>query len=137
VYIIFLSAQHQFLTVAGDNSITSWSISCEEEDGRFYLSQQKRYHLSDSGKTITSCCLSSLRGYLFLGVEGGNVYRLDLKSFELADNMIFWNNATALAQPAAQTHPGAVRSLEISPANPNMVKQRYLWQPCGDIIDVF
>ena len=33
------------------------------------------------------------------------MYRLDLKSFELADNMIFWNNATALLVHAPVT-PG-------------------------------
>lgn len=38
--------QHQFLTVANDNSIALWALEDEDEDGRFFLSCQKRYMLS-------------------------------------------------------------------------------------------
>lgn len=37
-----------------------------------------------------------MTGYIHLGTEGGNVYSLDIKSFELTNSVIFWNNATAL-----------------------------------------
>lgn len=38
--------QHQFLTVANDNSIALWDLKDTEEDGRFVLSCEKRYTLS-------------------------------------------------------------------------------------------
>ena len=110
---------HQFLTVASDNSISMWIIT-NDEDGRLSLRHDRRYELStEAGKNITSCCVSGVVGYVHIGTDGGNVYTLDLKSFELTNDVIFWNNATALAQPAAQTHPGAVKSLELCPTDPN------------------
>lgn len=119
-HIFTFGKLHQFLTVANDNSIALWALKDADEDSRFVLSCEKRYALStDAGKVITSCSVSRTSGYVHLGTEGGNVYSLDIKSFDLSNVVIFWNNATALSQPAAQTHPGAVKSLQPSPTDPN------------------
>ena len=49
-----------------------------------------------SGKTITKCCLSQLSGHFYIGTEGGNVFILDVKHFQLDSEIIYWNNTTAL-----------------------------------------
>ena len=49
-----------------------------------------------SGKTITACCLSQLTGHFYIGTSSGNVFTLDLRSFKLVDELIFWDQATAL-----------------------------------------
>ena len=52
--------------------------------------------LSPRGKTITKCCLSQINGNFYVGTEGGNVFILDLRTFTLTTEVIYWNNATTL-----------------------------------------
>ena len=49
-----------------------------------------------SGKTITKCCLSQHSGHFYIGTEGGNLFTLDVKSFKLDSEVVYWNNATTL-----------------------------------------
>ena len=50
-----------------------------------------------SGKKITTCCLSQLTGHFYIGTDGGNIYTLDVRLFELMDNdAVLWEKATAL-----------------------------------------
>lgn len=49
-----------------------------------------------SGKSITKCCLSQHSGHFYIGTEGGNLYTLDVKLFELDSEIVYWNNATTL-----------------------------------------
>ncbi len=50
-----------------------------------------------SGKKITTCCLSKLTGHFYIGTDGGNVYTLDVRLFELKDkDAILWEKATGL-----------------------------------------
>ena len=48
------------------------------------------------GKMITAGCLSQLSGHFYIGTEGGNVFILDLRKFQLESEIIYWNNATAM-----------------------------------------
>lgn len=53
-------------------------------------------YAASSGKAITKCCLSQHSGHFYIGTEGGNLYTLDVKSFKLDTEVVYWNNATTL-----------------------------------------
>ena len=40
-------------------------------------------------KKISVCCLSMKTNRLYLGTEGGNIYLLDINSFELQEYIIY------------------------------------------------
>jgi lethal(2) giant larvae protein len=43
----------------------------------------------DRLKKISAVCLESACEHLLLGTEGGNIYLLNLKTFEMADTIIY------------------------------------------------
>lgn len=40
-------------------------------------------------KKITTCCLLSSGDHLLIGTDSGNIYSLDVKSFEMTDHIIY------------------------------------------------
>ncbi|XP_065899647.1 LLGL scribble cell polarity complex component 2-like [Dysidea avara] len=112
---------HQFITLCADNCIVLWHISMDSssQDGPVLQSTNHFNMNAEGGKTITACCLSQLTGHFYIGTSSGNVFTLDLRSFRLTEEVIFWDQATALIQPAAKTHPGSVKGLEICPSDHN------------------
>lgn len=40
-------------------------------------------------KKISTCCLESSGENLLIGTEGGNIYLLDVKSFDVSNNIIY------------------------------------------------
>ena len=53
-------------------------------------------YIAHRGKTITKCCLSQVNGNFYIGTECGNVFVLDLMTFALSTEVIYWNKATTL-----------------------------------------
>jgi len=115
--IFSFSSLHQFITVSEDNSVVLWELDSE---GQPSLTPTQRFKLDpEGGKEITRCCLSEHSGHFYIGTEGGNTFILDLKHFQLDSEIIYWNNATALVQPNAKSHPGLVQCLELCPTDHN------------------
>lgn len=112
---------HQFITVCADNCVVLWHISMDSssQEGPVLHATNSFSMNTEGGKTITACCLSQLTGHFYIGTSSGNVFTLDLRSFRLIEEVIFWDQATALIQPAAKTHSGPVKSLEICPDDHN------------------
>lgn len=67
-----------------DNSLHYWEIANESS-----LVEVKSQALEGKLKRISTICVESSGDHLLLGTEGGNIYLLDLKTFQMVDNIIY------------------------------------------------
>lgn len=74
-------------------------------------------HLPFEGKLkkISVICASTGRDVVWLGTEGGNIYCLDLKTFDLKDHVIFSDVIVGQAPESYKLNPGAVESIKQVP----------------------
>uniref|UniRef100_A0A914H9C5 Lethal giant larvae homologue 2 domain-containing protein n=1 Tax=Globodera rostochiensis TaxID=31243 RepID=A0A914H9C5_GLORO len=73
------------------------------------------HSLRMSKERISTVYLPFQSRWLHVGTEKGNVYFVCLATFELSAYAIQWNKAIDLS---CRTHPGAIKSLEVSPVDP-------------------
>lgn len=71
------------ITLCDDNSLHLWEIN----DG--CLEEIKSQVFEGKLKKISAMCLESGGELLLLGTEGGNVYFLNLKTFQMLDTIIY------------------------------------------------
>jgi lethal(2) giant larvae protein len=89
--------QGRLVTLCDDNSLHLWELNEEEsaaggEDGasgEWALEEVKEVALEGKLKRISACCLERSGDHLLIGTEGGNIYLLDLKSFEMTEQIIY------------------------------------------------
>nr|XP_054763186.1 LLGL scribble cell polarity complex component 2-like [Lytechinus pictus] len=79
--LFFLPAQGRIISLLDDNSLHLWEIN--QKDGGSTMDEVKNFMIEGRLKKISVCCLSSDSSRLYLGTEGGNIYLLDVESFEL------------------------------------------------------
>lgn len=74
-------------------------------------------HLPFEGKLkkISVICASTGRDVVWLGTEGGNIYCLDLKTFDLKDHVIFSDVIIGQAPETYKLNPGAIESIKQVP----------------------
>ncbi|KAL3098840.1 hypothetical protein niasHT_024594 [Heterodera trifolii] len=73
------------------------------------------HSLRMSKERISTIYLPFQSRWLYVGTEKGNIYFVCLATFELSTYIIQWNKAVDMS---CRTHPGAIKSLEVSPVDP-------------------
>jgi WD40 repeat protein len=81
--IVFVSSQHQMITLCDDNSLHLWRLATTG------LTWVKSQIYEVKLKKITTLCLRISEGHLLLGTEGGNVYHMYLDNFTRAPTIIY------------------------------------------------
>jgi lethal(2) giant larvae protein len=118
--IFTFRGNHQLITVDTSNTVIMWELVGEGSSPS--LEQKESFFLDpDGGKVITAGCLAQLSGHFYIGTEGGNVFVLDLRKFQLESDIIYWNTATAIIQPTAKNHLGHVKCLSLCPTDRNQL----------------
>jgi lethal(2) giant larvae protein len=81
---VFFAGAGKLVSLCDDNSLHLWEIATESS-----LVEIKSQALEGKLKKISTVCIESSGNHLLLGTEGGNIYLLDLKTFLMADTIIY------------------------------------------------
>ncbi|PNF23205.1 Protein lethal(2) giant larvae [Cryptotermes secundus] len=113
--LVFLPNEGRIVSLCDDNSLHLWEINegCLEE--------VKSQALEGKLKKISAVCLESACEHLLLGTEGGNIYLLNLKTFEMADTIIYQDVVMQNVPEDYKINPGAVEAIAEQPGNPDRI----------------
>ncbi|KAJ9577607.1 hypothetical protein L9F63_005794, partial [Diploptera punctata] len=113
--LVFLPNQGRVITLCDDNSLHLWEIN----EGS--LEEIKSQALEGKLKKISAVCLESACENLLLGTEGGNIYLLNVKSFEMSDTIIYQDVVMQNVPEDYKINPGAVESIAEQPGSPDKI----------------
>ncbi|CAG0920819.1 unnamed protein product, partial [Notodromas monacha] len=114
--IFFLSNQGRLVTLCDDNSLHLWELNEEEDEADgWVLEEIKEVALEGKLKRISACCLERSGDHLLIGTEGGNIYLLDLKSFEMTEQIIYQDVVLQNVPDDYKVNPGAVEAIAEHP----------------------
>jgi syntaxin-binding protein 5 len=68
-----------------------------------------------SREHVTFVSLEFQDKWVYIGTDRGNVYIMNLETFQLSGYQISWNKAI---DPLQKSHPGAISHLSTNPAEP-------------------
>ncbi|XP_071444809.1 lethal(2) giant larvae protein homolog 1 isoform X5 [Hetaerina americana] len=117
--IVFLPNQGRLVSLCADNSIHLWEIN--EINGTTTLEEKKIQSLEGKLKKISACHLESSAEHLLLGTEGGNIYLLNLETFEMSDTIIYQDVVMQNVPEDYKKNPGAVEAIAEQPGNPDRI----------------
>ncbi|KAG8239908.1 hypothetical protein J437_LFUL019503 [Ladona fulva] len=144
--LVFLPNQGRIVSLCADNSLHLWEIN--EKDGVTVMEEVKAQSLEGKLKKISAICLESSGEHLLLGTEGGNIYLLNLKTFEMSETIIYVDVVMQNIPEDYKKIPGAVEAIAEQPGDPDKILIGYnrglmvLWnrkkpgadQVCSEII---
>ncbi|XP_076312223.1 lethal(2) giant larvae protein homolog 1-like isoform X2 [Tachypleus tridentatus] len=117
--LFFIPNQGRLISLCDDNSLHLWEINTN--NGESYLAEVKSCSLEGRLKKISSCCLQPSGEHLLIGTEGGNIYLLDVKAFEMTDHIIYQDVIMQNVPDDYKVNPGAVEAIAEHPSNPDHV----------------
>lgn len=117
IKLFFLPNQGILITLCDDNTLHLWEINIK--GGKWAMEEMKSCSLEGRFKKISSCCLQSSGEHLLIGTEGGNIYLLDVKSFEMTDHIIYQDVVMQNVPDDYKINPGAVGEIAEHPTNPD------------------
>ncbi|KAL9956887.1 hypothetical protein ACROYT_G038440 [Oculina patagonica] len=118
----FLPEQGRIISVCDDgeqNTIHLWEVN--KKEGKSVLEEVKTCTLEGRLKKISVCCLSMKTNRLYLGTEGGNIYLLDINSFELQEYIIYQDVVMQSVQEESKTNAGSVEAIQEHPEDSNKI----------------
>lgn len=118
----FLPEQGRIISVCDDgeqNTIHLWEVN--KKDGKSVLEEVKTCTLEGRLKKISVCFLSMKTNRLYLGTEGGNIYLLDINSFELQEYIIYQDVVMQSVQEESKTNAGSVEAIQEHPEDANKI----------------
>ncbi|XP_046389547.1 lethal(2) giant larvae protein homolog 1 isoform X2 [Ischnura elegans] len=117
--IVFLPNQGRLVTLCADNSIHLWEIN--EVNGESTLEETRIQSLEGKLKKISAWHLESSNEHLLLGTEGGNIYLLNVKTFEMAETIIYQDVVMQNVPEDYKKNPGAVEAIAEQPGDPDRI----------------
>ncbi|XP_014676770.1 PREDICTED: LOW QUALITY PROTEIN: lethal(2) giant larvae protein homolog 1-like [Priapulus caudatus] len=115
--LYFLPGEGRIISVLEDNSVHMWEWNLK--DGESVLELTKSLSVEEQ-KKVSTCCLTSSGEALLVGTEGGNIYLMDTKTFELMDSVIYQDVVMQnVPDDYKATSPGAVESIIEHPLKPH------------------
>jgi len=118
--LFFLPNEGRVISVCDDgeqNSLHLWEIN-NPYGKNSILEEVKACTLEGRLKKISVCCLSTSRECLYIGTEGGHIYTLDLKDFELKDHVIYQDIVMQSLTVDLNKSGGSVEGLQEHPTDP-------------------
>lgn len=105
--ILFVVNEGRLITVCSDDTLNLWDFKKKTPE----LVQT----LKMSREHLTFVSLEFQDKWVYIGTDRGNVYVMNLESFQLSGYQISWNKAM---DPLQKSHPGAIAHLSTNPADP-------------------
>lgn len=117
--LYFLPGQGRLVSQCDDSSLHLWELN--EKDGKWVIEEVKSCSFEGRLKKITTCCLQKSGENLLIGTDGGNIYILDVNSFEMTDHIIYQDIIMQNVPDDYKLNPGAVEAIVEHPLNPDKI----------------
>ncbi|XP_049951670.1 lethal(2) giant larvae protein homolog 1 isoform X2 [Schistocerca serialis cubense] len=113
--LVFIPNEGRIVSLCDDNSLHMWEIN----EGS--LEEVKAQALEGKLKRISAIALETAGEHLLLGTEGGNIYLLNLKTFQMSDTIIYQDIVMQNVPEDYKINPGAVEAIAEQPGNPDKI----------------
>ncbi len=113
--LFFLPEQGRIISLLQDNSLHLWEVNIK--DGNSVLEEVKSFSLEGRLKKISVCCLSSDCKILYLGTEGGNIYLLNVATFDMDELIIYQDVVMQNVPDDYKVNPGPVEAIAQHPTD--------------------
>ncbi|GLG99593.1 Uncharacterized protein, isoform B [Gryllus bimaculatus] len=113
--IVFVPNEGRLVSLCDDNSLHLWEVNGS------ILEEVKEHSLEGKLKKISALCLESAREHLLLGTEGGNIYLLNLKTFNMSETIIYQDVVMQNVPEDYKINPGAVEAIAEQPGCPDKI----------------
>nr|CAG4640608.1 EOG090X00I4 [Eulimnadia texana] len=109
--------QGRIVSVCEDNSLSLFEVN----PNSVHLKCVKSQLLEGKLKKISACCVESSGERLLIGTENGNIYSLDLNTFEMTESVIYVDVVLQSVADSFKVSPGAVESITEHPSNADCI----------------
>lgn len=116
VELHFVPKQGRLITLLENSTLHLWEINIKGEDS---VLEHVESCTIDAKLRIFACSVQSSGEHLYLGTEGGNIHLLDIKSFQMTDNIIYQDLVTQNVPEDYKINPGGVEAIAEHPLDPN------------------
>lgn len=110
--LIFIPNQGRVVSLCEDNSLHLWEINGS------ILEEVKSHTVEGKLNKVSALCLEGSEEHLLVGTEGGNVYLLNLTTFEMSKTIIYQDVVMQNVPEDYKINPGAVDAMAVQPGNP-------------------
>ncbi|KFM68057.1 Lethal(2) giant larvae protein-like protein, partial [Stegodyphus mimosarum] len=117
--LFFLPGQGRLISQCDNSSLHLFELN--EKDGKWELEEVKSCSFQGRLKKITTCCLPSNGEQLLIGTDSGNIYSLDVKSFEMTDHIIYQEVVIQNVPDDYKLNPGSVEAIAEHPLNSDKI----------------
>ncbi|XP_071041650.1 lethal(2) giant larvae protein homolog 1 isoform X2 [Parasteatoda tepidariorum] len=119
IELFFLPGQGRIISQCDNASLHLFELN--EKDGKWILEEVKSCSLQGKLKRITTCCLPLSGEHLLIGTDGGNIYSLDVKSFDMTDHIIYQEVVIQNVPDDYKLNPGSVEAIAEHPLNSDKI----------------
>ncbi|XP_076057777.1 LLGL domain-containing protein l(2)gl isoform X2 [Oratosquilla oratoria] len=119
VRLIFLPGQGRLVSLCEDNSLHLWQL--KEKKSRLELILVKSTSMEGKLKKISALVADSACEHLMVGTEGGNIYLLNLATFNMTDNIIYQDVVMQNVPEDYKVNPGPVEAIAEHPTEPDKI----------------
>ncbi|GFS39958.1 lethal(2) giant larvae protein homolog 1 [Nephila pilipes] len=113
--LIFIPKKARLISLCTDNSLHLWEMN--EKNGIWCLEEIKSFVLTGLTKKITTILLSSTSDILYMGTMCGNIYTLNVETFEMADSVIYQDVVVQNIPDDKKLKQGSVKVISSHPGN--------------------
>ncbi|GLV32955.1 lethal (2) giant larvae [Carabus blaptoides fortunei] len=113
--LVFLPGVGRVVSLCEDNSLHLWEINSSS------LVEVKQHALEGKLKKISVICAEQSGKHLLLGTEGGNIYLLDVQTFNISTDIIYQDVVMQNVPEDYKLNPGAVEVIAEQPGQPNTI----------------
>ncbi|GFW34183.1 LLGL scribble cell polarity complex component 2 [Trichonephila clavipes] len=113
--LIFIPKKARLISLCTDNSLHLWELN--EKNGIWCLEEIKSFVLTGLTKKITAILLSSSSDILYMGTMCGNIYTLNVETFEMAESVIYQDVVVQNIPDDKKLKQGSVKVISSHPVN--------------------
>ncbi|CAL1266431.1 unnamed protein product [Larinioides sclopetarius] len=115
--LIFIPKKARLISLCTDNSLHLWELN--ERNGIWCLEEIKSFVLTGLTKKITAILLNPTSDILYLGTMCGNIYTLNVESFEMAESVVYQDVVVQNIPDDKKLKQGSVKIISLQPGNPD------------------
>ncbi|GIY11100.1 lethal(2) giant larvae protein homolog 1 [Caerostris darwini] len=113
----FIPKKARLISLCIDNSLHLWELN--ERNDIWCLEEIKSFVLTGLTKKITVILLNSTSNILYLGTMCGNIYTLNVETFEMAESVIYQDVVVQNIPDDKKLKQGSVKVISLQPGNPD------------------
>ncbi|XP_054707407.1 lethal(2) giant larvae protein homolog 1-like [Uloborus diversus] len=115
--LIFIPKKARLISLCSDNSLHLWELN--ERNGIWCIEEIKSFVLMGMMKKISTILLNFTSDILYIGTMCGNIYTLNVETFEMAESVIYQDVVVQNIPDDKKLKQGSVKSISYQPHSPD------------------